>query len=184
MTISFSTVWANVWEFAKKPSLEPLRESFKEYPQKIFPYLLGIDLVLMFALSILLSLAGAQDLDHEVEKLLDNPLLLATMAVFFAPLLEEAIFRLPIGAWLGKYFKLVYWSLTIGFALLHLTNFSVSFPLYLAPLLILPQFLLGIIIGFVRLGWGFWYGVLFHALHNGILVGLTFIGMALEPMVN
>lgn len=176
MEITFSTVWRSLIDFALNPRQNPLSDQYRTLPHKFFPYLLGIDFLLMFFLSAILSMVGVEEMDHEIEKLLDDPLLLAGMAIFIAPIVEEAIFRLPIGPWLGKYFKVIFWILTFGFAALHLTNFNSSFPIYLAPLLVLPQFFLGIMLGYIRVGWGFWYAVFFHATHNGILVGLALIG--------
>ena len=229
MRISFSTVFSNLLTFVKKPRLDNLPDSFKENPQKVLMRLLGLDFILMFFLSGILAVAGVQEMEHEVQKLLDNPILLALMAVIFAPLVEEAVFRLPLryaagnlllplllillfipslfapmtsGILIGvilllglifyffnqktdgqletqlnhsweEKFPLIFWLFTFAFAILHLTNFSDAIPIYLAPILILPQFALGIIIGYIRIGWGFWYGVLFHAMHNGIFVALA-----------
>jgi hypothetical protein len=204
VNISFSTVWDSLIDFTKNPrwdflrsnkSLEgeiledeiledkplvseSLEQNFLENPAKVFLYLLGIDLVLMFFLSAVLSFAGVEEMEHEVMKLLDDPFKLALMAVIAAPIFEEAIFRLPIGPWFGRFFKIAFWVFTIGFAAIHLTNFTDSVPLYLAPLLVLPQFLLGIILGYIRSGWGIFYAVLFHAIHNGILVSLATLGTA------
>ncbi len=237
MPISFSIVATDLMAFIKKPGLDRLPIIFRENPQKVFAYLLGLDFILMFFLSGLLAIAGVEEMEHEVQKLLDNPILLALMAVVFAPLVEEAVFRLPLRystgnlllplllvllfipslvspilsgvligvilllllifyffnqkkeqqlvAWLNdswkEKFPIVFWFFTLAFAALHLTNFSDVVPFYLVPILILPQFALGIIIGYIRVGWGFWYGVLFHAIHNGIFVGIATIAkVALE----
>jgi len=230
MSISFSMVFYELWRFIKRPSLEHLSKEWKENPGQVLFYLLLIDFLLMFPLSAFLGLIGIEDMDHKIEALSDNPMMLALMAVGLAPVLEEAVFRLPmkysyvrIGIGLGlaltmvsaiieseemiaaitggvlfsiflfqfinerkgnalneqiaplwlTYFYIPFWLLTIAFALLHLTNFGTSFPLYLAPFLVLPQFVLGIILGYVRTGFGFIYAVLFHALHNGILLSLA-----------
>ena len=99
MNISLSTVWNNLVAFIKNPRLDPLPDSFYELPQKVFPYLFAIDFLLMIPLSMIMGLAGVEEMDHKVIELLDNPLFLAVMAVLFAPIVEEFIFRYPIGRW-------------------------------------------------------------------------------------
>lgn len=232
MSISFSTVFYDIWRFIKRPRLEHLPEEWKENPAQVLCYLLLIDFFLMFPLSAFLGLLGIDKMEHKIETLSDEPMMLAMMAVVLAPVLEEAIFRLPmkysyvrIGLAIGialsllssmveskmllvaitggvlfsvflfqfinerrgnalnakleplwkEHFYLPFWFFTIAFAFLHLTNFGASFPIYLAPFLVLPQFVIGIILGYVRTGYGFIYAVLFHAVHNGILVGLATI---------
>jgi len=87
-----------------------------------------------------------------------------------------------MGAWWEQHFYIPFWLLTVGFALLHLSNFG-DFPIHLAPFLVLPQFVLGAILGYVRTGFGFAYAVLFHAVHNGILVGLATMASFAEKTV-
>ena len=173
MKISLSSVWQDLVAFVKNPRLDPLPGTFLEQPWKVFPYLLAIDFLLMIPLSGIIGMAVAEEMDHKIIELLDQPLLLFSMAVFFAPLMEEAIFRLPISLLWNKRFKLIFWSFTLVFAAIHLSNFGSEVPFYLMPLLVLPQFILGIMLGYIRVGWGFWYCVLFHALHNGILVSIA-----------
>ena len=193
--ISFSSVWENLIDFAKKPRLNPLPESFLVAPEKVFPYLLGIDFLLMIPTMLLISLTGVEGDQHETANLLDDPLQLALFAVIVAPILEELIFRFPIGEWWKKAdffglsfdntptvqwcqqnFKRIFWSFTLGFAAIHFSNFTSSVPFYFAPILVLPQLILGIVLGYIRLGWGTRYSILFHAIHNGIPVLLLLFG--------
>jgi hypothetical protein len=75
-------------------------------------------------------------------------------------------------------FTAVYYSSALLFALIHMSNFS-NFDFkslfYLVPVLVFVQFLLGLIMGYLRVAYGFWYAVLFHALYNGSLVIPTLI---------
>lgn len=237
-SISFYTVVEDVWSFIKRPRLEHLSGYFKAHPTQIFPYLLLLDFMMMIPLSALLGLIGLEDMDHRVEDLYDKPLMLAMQAVLLAPIVEEAVFRLPMkysyvrmftaccivlamlfafidsevtigliaisffllvaifhfidqrndnqineqmaSLW-ETYFYIPFWILTACFALLHLTNFGNPFPLYLAPLLVLPQFVLGAVLGYIRTGFGFVFAVLFHALHNGVLVGMALLAQSALP---
>lgn len=58
--------------------------------------------------------------------------------------------------------------LTILFALFHIANFN-DFQwkyIVLYPILVLPQFLIGSYLAFIRINFGFWYSLLFHAFIN------------------
>lgn len=63
-------------------------------------------------------------------------------------------------------FQRWFYGSAIVFGAIHLGNFGLSFG---ALLFILPQVILGLTIGLVRVQKGFWYGVLFHSLWNGTI---------------
>ena len=75
-------------------------------------------------------------------------------------------------------FKAVYYCSALFFGLIHMSNFS-NFDFqslfYLIPILVFVQFLLGLVMGYLRVVHGFWYAVLFHALYNGSLVIPTLV---------
>ncbi|MEM6316589.1 MAG: CPBP family intramembrane glutamic endopeptidase [Bacteroidota bacterium] len=175
MPISFSSVWADWINFIKNPRIDPLPDSFLELPKKVLPYLFAFDFLLMIPTVGLLNLVGIDDMDHAVVEMMDQPLYLFMAAVIVAPLMEEAIFRLPIGVVWPSNFKIVFWFFTLAFALMHITNFTSQVATYLIPILVLPQLILALLIGYVRVGWGFWYGVLFHAIHNFVIVGIVLL---------
>lgn len=60
--------------------------------------------------------------------------------------------------------KLVYGS-SIVFALLHIMNYPQQAWLA-APILVLPQATLGLLLAYVRIKFGFWWSVFTHGLHN------------------
>lgn len=61
-----------------------------------------------------------------------------------------------------------FYFVAIAFALAHVSNFAPynSSVLLFYPLFTLPQFLMGLSIGFVRMEYGFFYGVALHSLIN------------------
>ncbi|GAB4147974.1 MAG: hypothetical protein OHK0017_10280 [Patescibacteria group bacterium] len=64
-----------------------------------------------------------------------------------------------------------YYLSSILFALLHVTNFtSVTEIWWLTPLLILPQLIFGLGLGFIRIKFGFRWSVLSHSLINTLVV--------------
>lgn len=68
-----------------------------------------------------------------------------------------------------KNFKAIFYILTLLFALLHISNFKISFhSLLVLPLLTLPQFIFGLTVGFIRIRYGFIYCLFIHILSNAI----------------
>jgi len=198
--ISFSSVWHSLLDFVKNVRLDPLPEHFVAQPQKVLPYLVGIDFLLMIPILGIVGATGVENGDHELVKMMDNPLGLFGMAVIVAPIIEELFFRFPIGSWwknigqlLGQSweeksivtwwktnFKMIFWVFTIVFAAVHFTNFATTVSIYLAPILVLPQLVLGTMLGYIRVGWSTRYSMLFHAIHNGIPIGLMLLGSIME----
>lgn len=71
-------------------------------------------------------------------------------------------------AFFKNHFKIFFYTLAIIFAVLHIFNFSGidSVKHVLIVLLVIPQFILGIILGYLRISYGFLYAVGFHTIIN------------------
>lgn len=72
------------------------------------------------------------------------------------------------------HFPWIFYGLSFSFGLIHIFNFE-EFPLrviLLAPIITLPQFILGLGMGYLRMRFGFWYGYLFHVLNNGFAISV------------
>ncbi|MGG5507598.1 MULTISPECIES: CPBP family glutamic-type intramembrane protease [unclassified Myroides] len=83
-------------------------------------------------------------------------------------------YRSSVANWWSLNFPLIFYISSLSFALIHIFNFE-EFPLrviLLTPLIILPQFILGLGMGYLRMRFGFWYGYFFHALNNGFAVSV------------
>ena len=83
------------------------------------------------------------------------------------------------------YYKIIFYAAAFIFALVHITNFEHSAALLVfTPLLVAPQFIVGLFIGYLRVKYGFIWGFYLHALHNLILFGsiLPFIGEPVEKL--
>ncbi len=113
-------------------------------------------------------------------------------AVLIAPFLEETLFRLPLRykrnyifqffdfisgnrmqkVWM-KYYGYFFYIFAIAFGLFHILNFKNNELLFycIAPFLVVSQLVGGLFLGYIRLRIGFFWGVLFHSLFNGILFG-------------
>lgn len=91
-----------------------------------------------------------------------------TLVLVVAPLI--LLRRRPAMAWFQAIFPLLFWLSTLGFASVHLLNYHEGSLAILLPL-VLPQFVLGTILAYMRVHYGLWSGVLLHAAHNGLILG-------------
>lgn len=72
--------------------------------------------------------------------------------------------------WNRNYFYVFYISVA-SFGLLHITNYNPKLITFLLlPILVLPQLILGLFIGYIRLRLGFFWGCIFHVFHNCIFM--------------
>lgn len=69
-------------------------------------------------------------------------------------------------------FKYFFWLSSIIFGLLHVTNFRGNYLVILAlsPILCFPQISMGFILGYIRMNYGFRYGVIVHMIINSALL--------------
>lgn len=72
-------------------------------------------------------------------------------------------------------FRWFYLGSALAFASVHLVNFGEGAAMILLPLT-LPQFLLGLILGYARVQFGLWACILLHAAHNALFLGLILAG--------
>lgn len=69
----------------------------------------------------------------------------------------------------AKWFPYYYYFVAMMFAYMHIFNFELDpNKWYLTPILVLPQFSIGLILGYVRLRYGIVAAILFHATNNMI----------------
>lgn len=82
-----------------------------------------------------------------------------------------------ISLWKKRYKFIFYFSAVI-FGLIHISNFEFSYTiLLLSPILVAPQIILGLIIGYSRVRMGFISGLLLHSLHNAFFIGIPLFFM-------
>ncbi len=76
-----------------------------------------------------------------------------------------------------RYYGLFFYLNAAAFALVHMTNFqSIDVPLWVIPLIVLPQFIAGLYFGYIRVkNGGLFWSIAMHALHNGILLAPVLI---------
>ncbi len=74
--------------------------------------------------------------------------------------------------WFQRRFRWFYFASALAFAGIHLFNFGQGASAATLPL-VLPQFVLGLILGYIRVIHGLWASVLLHALHNAVFIGIV-----------
>jgi membrane protease YdiL (CAAX protease family) len=72
----------------------------------------------------------------------------------------------------SRHFTWFYAAASLIFALVHMTNYSQDPSLNLLPLVI-PQLLVGLILGYARVTYGLWSDIVLHMSHNALLIGLV-----------
>jgi membrane protease YdiL (CAAX protease family) len=72
----------------------------------------------------------------------------------------------------SRHFVWFYTAASLLFALAHLTNYTEGASVVLL-LLVVPQLLVGLILGYARVTYGLWSDMLLHMMHNGVLIGLV-----------
>ena len=73
-----------------------------------------------------------------------------------------------IKSFLVKNYRCFFYFIVVLFAVLHLFNFNGinSHNLFVAIILVVPQIILGLILGYLRIKYGIAYSILFHAIVN------------------
>ena len=195
MRYEIKTIVEDFYRFIKNPK-ELFTESISNAQKwKIVFSILLVGFALVFISSAIISFIELNifELDsNPIESIFDNKgvIQILLLASLFIPFIEELIFRFPLKyernllfhfadyltknkalPFWNKNFKFFFYLSAVLFGLMHLTNYSNTNTLFyvLAPLIILPQFIGGISLGYIRLRLGFFWGVLQHGLYNFIL---------------
>tara|TARA_B100000941_G_C28367456_1_gene480282 strand:+ start:67 stop:717 length:651 start_codon:yes stop_codon:yes gene_type:complete len=75
-----------------------------------------------------------------------------------------------------KFYGWIFYLISIAFGFMHILNFEPSLNIYLlAPVLVAPQILIGINLGYLRIRFGLIWSILFHAFYNGILMSIALL---------
>lgn len=159
------------------------------YRFKVLVYLLLISFIFSFFISTitgLLTLIGVlEDVTHITDSLFDdsNGFKILFFAAILAPLIEELIFRGPLVYFSQpRAFKIAFYVIGIIFAYVHIFNFEITTNVILfSPLLVAPQFFIGLIFGFIRIRFGLIWSILLHSIYNGILVSLFLLASHGNP---
>lgn len=108
-----------------------------------------------------------------IEFFREKYLLSIVFFVLFLGLISvKSIDRIKLKQLYSTYFKYLFWFSALFFGLLHITNFQGNlFVIFmLSPLLCLPQIVMGLILGSIRMNNGFIYSVFIHFVINSNLL--------------
>ncbi len=78
--------------------------------------------------------------------------------------------------WFQRHFRWFYYAAALMFAAMHLTNFAAGGASPALLPLVLPQFVLALILGYLRVNRGLLTGAALHMLHNAVFAGLMLAG--------
>ncbi len=138
---------APIWEeFSSRYFLRPTNKN------RII-FLIGIFLFMLF----FLLLGGGVSLYFSV----------VLLGIYFLLYLKFRYNKIAFYRWYIKYFKFIFYISALVFGLLHINN--LDFPGYaviVLPIMVLPQIFSGLLLGFMRMKYGFIYSVLLHMSFN------------------
>ena len=207
MLIRISKIYSDLFHFLKNPDEDKSDLTLKDKWRIIFLILL-LDFAIAFSSIIIINLFEEYKilkLDY-VDIFIDKSFLfILILAGIIIPIFEEFIFRFPLTyqrnyffraifflfktkgkiVW-NKYYKFIFYSFALIFALIHLTNYnnnSLEFFL-LTPFIVLSQFVGGLTLGYTRLKLGLIWSILQHSLFNSIIFTTGFLFFNVEPLIN
>ena len=169
----------NVWKYLKSPKYREYIEAKISYKKTILFSLLKWNLFLglfsVFVYSSLIKMFNLELGDHAVSDLFSKNSVLGIffLACIVAPCIEELIFRGPLIFFKNSpHFKYAFYTSVLFFGIVHIFNFQGGAAVYyLAPLLIAPQLIAGIFLGYIRVKFGLKWSILLHFSYNTILIG-------------
>ena len=83
---------------------------------------------------------------------------------------------------LDRLFPFFFYLVAVTFSLIHIYNYdSTQFSTWMTPFIVIPQFVLALFLGFVRMRVGIWASIYMHALNNFIPLVLYFSVKDLIP---
>ncbi|MFQ3181634.1 MAG: membrane protease YdiL (CAAX protease family) [Polaribacter sp.] len=173
----------NLITYLKNPVLEKDPNTNLAYRFSIFFKILAISLLTGIIIAPIFAIFEALQWvnmdNHKVQAQFENMGIfqIILLGAILAPVLEEAIFRGPITAFKKtKSFKIAFYALALLFGFIHIFNFEITTNiLLLAPLLVLPQILLGGYFGYIRVRFGIQWSMLLHGCYNGILILISYL---------
>jgi len=74
-------------------------------------------------------------------------------------------------------FGWVFWGVVIVFGLVHVGNLEAGSPVWLWPVLVSPQLMVGAVLGYLRMRFGLFIAIAFHSAYNFALVTLATLVM-------
>lgn len=206
MNNSIRDTLTDLLAFLRNPRDEQYSDQSKQTKIKTLFTILAFDIVLMIPLTCLISVFEIFGwIDSQENKLIylfnKGPFWLILFSIIaLGPFFEEIIFRLFLrnrrnyllrlignffpkhktflNDWWAKKFRYFFYLSSILFAWAHLSNYDTeNITIYIFPILVLPPFVMGALLGYLRVKFDFMLGFFLHVLHNSILMVIFLITM-------
>lgn len=84
----------------------------------------------------------------------------------------------------ARLFPLAFYGSALLFGLMHLANYEGGLSSPVMLLAVLPQGLVGLVLGYVRMRFGLFVAIGFHAAYNAVLIALFLVSQSIEPAVD
>jgi membrane protease YdiL (CAAX protease family) len=157
--------------------LLPLTEEIGfRLPLHFHPVSLGISIV--YILILLHSILSSQSSSFFES----NNLIMMGIFVSIGSICTLLFFlkRVSVETFWHTHFRWIYYGFAFLFGIMHISNLSSPslWIYFLSPLIILPQFISGLVMGYIRLQFGFFWGFAFHAIWNTALLSLAYVAYA------
>jgi membrane protease YdiL (CAAX protease family) len=134
----------------------------------IFRWHLRRPVVLIWSIAI--AICGGLGFAYQSEKMMFWPFII--MIVFIIALAALLSSSGQVQRFLSdlyrKYFSFIFYMTVLIFAFAHLSNFSKVDNWYITPILVLPQALIALFLGYIRVRNNIFWSIYFHAFHNMI----------------
>lgn len=195
----------SLFSFLRNPKDEKDHNASFSSKVKVFGLLFCFEVLVMILLAGLINFldsSGLVDLsEHELGNMMEELpiILMLLMGVVCVPFLEELIFRLflkyernlpaqllgkvigeekMLGFW-HKNYRFIFYFSALAFGYAHIFNFGTlsTTILLFSPILILPQFFMGSVAGYLRVKFGFMWSYALHFFHNLLFIGGAFLAM-------
>lgn len=149
-----------------------LEELFFRLPLKFS--LLAIAVYPVYSLLILFLIVSSMIMGINDIDLWKIGVPLSIVSILLVLILSPRLKRIVSWKYNRKFSLIFYWQ-AILFGLIHMFNYELDqiAMLYVLPLLVVPQFFIGLGLGFLRTKYGILMAMYTHAVYNGILVGLS-----------
>lgn len=98
--------------------------------------------------------------------------------VILSLIMFGVLWKRPPMRWFRAIFPTMFWLSAIAFASIHLANFGEGNLMMLLPL-VLPQFIIGALLGYLRVNYGLWTAIALHMMHNGLIIAVVLGAIAL-----
>ena len=142
--------------------------------QKIFQ---EMEPVLIFLFAVIVAPLFEEVMFRLILKFRSNFLILWSIHIGVALHLgqKRSLLKTARKVW-DKFYGWIFYLMAAAFGLMHIMNFEPSLNIYLlAPILVAPQILIGINLGYLRVRFGLIWSILFHAFYNGILMSIALL---------